>query len=113
MITDAFNIDKNAYISYLKYTNKKLLGLIDYIQANIARPTVIILLGDHGFRESSYSNHLTKYELMNLNAVFLSDRNYTGFYKGMSNVNQFRVLLNSQLGQHLSLLKDSTILMKQ
>ena len=38
----------------------------------------------------------------------MPDGNNSGFYDGMSNVNQFRVLLNSQFKQKLPLLKDST-----
>jgi hypothetical protein len=49
-----------------------------------------------------------KYHFMNLNSVYIPDGNYTGFYDGMLNVNQFRVILNSQFGQKLPLLKDYT-----
>jgi hypothetical protein len=46
---------------------------------------------------------------MNLCAVFLPGCNYSGFYDGLSPVNTFRVILNSQFGQQFSLLKDSSI----
>jgi hypothetical protein len=112
VLTNEFNNDRNAYLGYLKYTNKKILELIDYIQSNTSKGAIIILMSDHGFRETDNENYLKNSQLLNLNAVFFPDRNYTGFYRGMSNVNEFRVVLNSQFGQHLSLLKDSTIIIK-
>lgn len=118
-LTDAYNFDKNSYISYLKFTNKKLLELIDQIQTNNSRPAIILLMGDHGFREEEGSEenknpeYTNKYQFFNLNAIFLPDQNYNGFYSGMSNVNQFRVILNSQFGQHLAMLKDSVTIIKQ
>lgn len=113
MLAKVRESDISAYVSYLKYCNKKLLELTDYIQSNTSKPTIIILMSDHGFREMKDETYLKNYTTMNLNAVFLPDRNYIGFYKGMSNVNQFRVILNSQFGQHLSMLKDSVTLLKQ
>jgi hypothetical protein len=66
-------------------------------------------MGDHGFRE--FKNKVeNKYHFMTLNAVLLPDKNYSGFYKGMSHINQFRTILNSQFGQKLPLQKDSTSL---
>jgi hypothetical protein len=106
-LTDEFTMDKNAYISYLKYSNRKLLELIDHIKKNTAAPPVIILMSDHGFRQLPGGTG-QRYYFMNLNAVYLPGGNYTGFYDGMSNVNQFRVILNSQFHQKLPLLKDST-----
>jgi hypothetical protein len=66
-----------------------------------------MLLGDHGFREGVKKEE-HKYAFMNLNAIYLPEKNYEGFYDSISNVNQFRVLLNKEFEQHLSLLKDST-----
>jgi hypothetical protein len=110
-LTDEFTMNKDAYTGYLQYTNKKLLALVDFIQKKSVRPPVIILLGDHGFRQLT-SDVDKKYWFMNLNAVYFPPDNYrdiyTGFYDGMSNVNEFRVTLNSLFGQQLPLLKDST-----
>jgi hypothetical protein len=38
--------------------------------------------------------------------------NYSWFYPGMSNINQFPVLLNSEFEQNLPLQKDSFIYLK-
>ncbi|MFZ1264285.1 MAG: hypothetical protein WAT34_12325, partial [Chitinophagaceae bacterium] len=97
----------------LKYTNKILLELTGYIQSNNSKPAIIILMSDHGFRETDDQNYLKYSQMMNLNAIFFPNKDYSGFYKGITNVNQFRVILNSQFGQHLPLLKDSTSLLHE
>lgn len=107
LLKDIFITDKTRYVSYLKYANKKILTLINYIQSS-DKKAIIVLLSDHGFRALKDKNYLENFQTTNLNAVFLPDSNYTGFYKGISNVNQFRVILNSQFGQHLPILKDSS-----
>jgi hypothetical protein len=111
-LTPDFSLNKEAYIEYLIYTNKKLLDLIDYIKNNSVKPPIIILMSDHGFRQFS-QNTDKKYYFMNLNAVYFPDKNYGLFYNGMSNVNQFRVILNSQFRQKLPLLKDSAIFLPE
>ncbi len=106
---DENKVDKKAYIEYLVYCNKKLLDLVDSIKTNSRQPPIIILMSDHGFRQFEADEKVdNKYQFMNINAIFIPNGNYSGFYDGMSNVNQFRVLLNSQFEQKLPLLKDST-----
>ncbi len=105
---DQFKTDKNAYLEYLLYTNKWLLGLIDQIKSSSSKEPIIILMSDHGFRQFEKKEVVDeKYYFMNLNAVLLPGGNYSKFYDGMTNVNQFRVILNTSFGQNLPLLKDS------
>jgi hypothetical protein len=111
-LTEGYRTNKAAYIDYLRYSNKKLLSLIDEIRSTAKKPPVIILMGDHGFREFDEKVD-EKYYFMNLNAVLLPDGDYSKFYEGMSNVNQFRVILNSQFQQQLPLLKDSTSYLRE
>ncbi len=99
--------DKNAFIAYLQYANKKIISLVDYIKKQPGKDPIIILMGDHGYREVK-EKIAEKYHFMNLNSIYLPNRNYSPFYKGMSNVNEFRVLFNSQFGQRKGVLKDST-----
>jgi hypothetical protein len=107
-LEDRFKLDKQAYISYLVYANKKLSALIDAIISSSSQPPVILLMGDHGFRQFvPEADH--SYYFMNMNAVLLPGRNYSGFYEGMSNVNELKVVLNTVFGQSLPLKKDSTI----
>lgn len=99
--------DRQQYVEYIQYTNKKILPLIDRILKTTADPPVILFMSDHGYRDSV--TNLNNYAFMNMNAIYYPDKQYNGFYKGMSNVNQFRVLLNSKFNQKLSILKDSVI----
>ncbi len=100
--------DQNAYKNYLIYSNKVFLQLIDTILKKSSKPPIIILLGDHGFRQFK-NQRQANFHFMNLNAIYLPNRDYKLFYNGMSNVNLFRVILNSQFQQELPLLKDSCI----
>ena len=104
--------DKAAYLNYLVYVIMKLLQLADYIKANSSLPPIIIIISDHGFRSLSEQED-QKYYFMNLDAVYFPDQNYSQFYDGMSLVNQFRVILNSEFGQKLPLLKDSSIFLRE
>jgi hypothetical protein len=103
---------QREYIEYLQYANIQLLSLVDYIQKNSSKPPIIILMGDHGFR-----HFLTpvdpEYHFYNLNAVYLPHKKDSLFYEGLSGVNQFRTLLNSEFRQSLPLLKDSTSFMEE
>ena len=98
----------NDYIEYLQYCNHQVLALVDHILSNSAQPPIIMLLADHGFRHPG-KNVDRKYDFMNLNAIYLPQRNYGGFYDSISNVNHFRVVLNSCFNQQLPLVKDSTV----
>jgi hypothetical protein len=111
-INDDRSVNKRAYLEYLKYANKKYLAFIDHILQNASRPPVIILMSDHGFRQFT-DNTDHSYYFKILNAVLLPNKNYSGFYSGMSSVNQFRLILNNQFGQHLPLLKDSTTFFRE
>lgn len=106
-LTESFGKNIPAFLNYLEYTNRELLRLVRDIRNNSPEPPVIILMSDHGFRE--YSGPVNNiYQFYNLNAVCLPDSNYSKFYKGMTNVNQFRVIFNTTFGQQMPLLKDST-----
>lgn len=103
---------QKEYLGYLKYANKKFLHLIDRILSGSAKPPIILFMSDHGFREFSTPVD-PKYHFMNVNAVYLPNKKKEEFYNGMSNVNQFRNILNLQLGQNFSMLRDSTIFLTE
>lgn len=95
------------YLEYLTYTNGRIREMITTIQQQ--NPSaVIILMGDHGNREKT-SEAFPVHHFMNLNAVYYPDNDYNLLYDSISGVNQFRVVLNKLLKQHLPLLPDSSI----
>jgi hypothetical protein len=99
---------KRRYVEYLQYCNNRFLNIIDLIQKKSTRPYIIIFMSDHGLRLDNRPEKI-KYHFMNINSLYFPNKKYQGYYTGMSNVNQFRVLLNNVFQQNLPLLKDSTI----
>ncbi|HUR12798.1 MAG TPA: sulfatase-like hydrolase/transferase [Flavitalea sp.] len=100
-----------AYLEYLQYTNTRIRELIDTILLNTNSSATIILASDHGFRSVTTLPH-PKFHFQNLNAIYFPSGKYDKLYDSLSNVNLFRVVLNSLYDQHLPLLKDSTIFLE-
>lgn len=91
----------DRYLSYLKYTNSVLLNLVDHILQHSAKPPVIILLSDHGFRLFSEEvDH--KYHFYNLNATYLPAQYTINLPDSISNISYMRSLVNLLFRQQLS-----------
>ena len=101
---------KDSYLQQLVYSNKVMLKLVNFIQANATRPTVIILQGDHGFR--FFDEKYNYKEFLNLNAVYFSNGNYGQFTDSTTNVNTFRIVLNTFFKKEYPLLDDRLYFMK-
>ena len=97
------------YLSYLKYTNKQMTVLIDHILSHSSMPPVIALISDHGYRHYK-NNRDPKYYYSNLLSIHLPGGNYSLYSDSTSNINFFRILLNSEFNQKLPLLEDKTFL---
>jgi len=106
-LTEKINI-KEGYLGQVKYTNTLLQKIIPLIVAPSDRPRVVILEGDHGFREFGPEVPGDRM-FMNLNAYYFSDRDYSRLYDGISPVNSFRVVLNKYFCQSLAMRKDSSV----
>jgi hypothetical protein len=101
------------YLEYLQWCNGRFLQLIDTILRNTQGKAIVVFMSDHGFRELlKLKNVDPKYLYSSINAVYLPGRDYRNYYDSMSNVNQFRVILNTSFGQHLLLLPDSAVFIK-
>ncbi len=111
-LTEYSGSNRKDFIEYLQYANKRILALADHIKAKSAKPPVIILIGDHGFRQFNDTTD-RKYYFMNLSSIYLPDGNYSGFKDSSSLVNQMRVFLNNQFNQNLIPFNDSTIFINQ
>lgn len=109
-LNDDSHADPALYGNYLKYVNNRLLALIDEIKKKNTRPAVIFLISDHGCRDCIPLEKTGKDQCLNLNAVFLPDKNYSGLYKGITNINLMRIVLNKTFNQKIPLVKDSSIL---
>lgn len=104
-------VNREAYIEYLQYANKRLMELVEHILQKSPTPPVIVLMGDHGFRHFNKPVE-SKYYFLNLSSVYLPSKNYAGFSDSLTGVNFFRTLLNTDFGQKLPYLKDSTSYLK-
>jgi len=95
------------FLQYQVYTNRKISGFISQLKQKTGGKAAILLMSDHGYRPSFKMDRKLSY--CNLNALYLPRQNYSGWYDGISNVNQFRVLFNALYGENLPLLKDSMV----
>lgn len=98
----------SPYLEYVTYTNSKIKELISTIKANTKDESVIIFMGDHGFRKATDDNDKTHY-FENQDAVYFPSGDYHLFYDSVSAVNQFKIIFNTLFQQKFPLLKDSTI----
>lgn len=104
-------VNKEAYIEYLQYANKKLITLMGHILKSSPNPPIIVLMGDHGFRHFQQPVE-EKYYFLNLSSVHLPSKKYTNFSDSLTGVNLFRTILNTNFRQRLPYLKDSTSYLK-
>ena len=91
-----------GYIHQIAYSNRLIQKITDSIIAISERPTIIILQGDHGitFKEAN------PVRFSNLNAIFFSNKDYRLLTDSITNVNIFRIVLNTFFEQNLTLLPD-------
>lgn len=94
------------YLNNVSYTNKKIEWLVNTIQSYEKGQAIIIIAGDHGFRDkASGIDHFR-----NFNAVYLPASVKSGFsYDSCSMANEFRYIFNRAFNQNLPILKDSAI----
>lgn len=100
------------YTYNLEYANRKMQMVVNAILAHKKDNAIIILLGDHGYRNNSITKE-SPLRCANLNAVYFPDHNYNGLYDTITNVNIIRLAMNKALGTNYPLLPDSSTLLKQ
>ncbi len=100
--------EKVQMTDQVMYTNQKIIEIVSYIKENNKSNTVIVVMGDHGFK-SLQKNQNPDFGFQNLNAVYFRDNNYSSLYSSISPVNTFRIILNKYFSAKLSMLKDSCV----
>jgi len=98
--------DKNAYINQLRFTNKIVDTLVQSILLYAKKPSIIILQSDHGYKY--FDDRKKDLEFANLNAIYFYNQNYKLLNDSLSNVNTFRVVLNTFFKKRYPLLKDTS-----
>jgi hypothetical protein len=101
--------NKELFLSYLRYTNKIIKGITDKIINNHGGNSVVILQSDHGFRDYEGGPSFPETFFKNYSAFYFPDREYTGFYDTLSNVNTFPILFNKYFNTQFPLQKDTTV----
>jgi hypothetical protein len=104
----------SLYLDQVIYANTWIDSLTTAASQTFNRPRVVIIEGDHGYRDSYLSDkHQARdIEFMNLSTFYFSDKDYSLLYDSISPVNSFRVIINKYFHSNLPLLKDSTIMIR-
>ncbi|MEO6254501.1 MAG: hypothetical protein ABIO79_14405 [Ferruginibacter sp.] len=100
--------NKALYLSYLKYSNGVIQNMVTHIVAKDAN-AIIIVMSDHGFYnyDSPGDDDPNNYD--NFCLVRFPKKKYPIYKDKWSNVNFFRYLFNTEFGQNMPYLKDSSI----
>ncbi|MBY0476044.1 MAG: LTA synthase family protein [Chitinophagaceae bacterium] len=80
------------FIDQVKYTNKIIQQLVAYIKRNNKKNTVIIIEGDHGYRNIYGKQEYLIFD--NLQTIYYPDGNYSAYKPTHSPINTFRFVLN-------------------
>ena len=103
-ISEAEN--RQAYVNQVIYTNTVMKKIIEEIFSNEKNPFLIIVQGDHGYKYHDPAKN--KLEFGNLNAMYFYNQDYHLISDSMSNVNTFRIVLNSFFKKKFKMLKDTS-----
>jgi hypothetical protein len=103
-----YNDPVAGYTNAVKYTNKRLLPILQgLIEGSPVKP-IIILQGDHG---STTLQGIAHNKI--LNAYYFPDQDYSRLYDTITPVNTFRVVLNQFFQQNYALLPDTLMISEQ
>lgn len=103
------SLDPKGYLQQVKYSNTLINKLVTAILAhNPSGPKVIIISGDHGFKDFQVGATDTS-PYQTICAIYYSDKNYEALAGEMSLVNLYRYIANKTFKQNLPVLKDSIL----
>jgi hypothetical protein len=101
--------NKDLFLSYLRYTNKKITGLVKTIQKASANKSIIIIQSDHGFRDFEGGPNHPEAFFTNYSAFYFPDKNYSTLYDTLTNVNTFPIVLNKYFKTRIPMRSDSSV----
>ena len=99
---------KMDYLNQLIYTRQLVKESIKVIMDKDTLNKIIVLEGDHGFRDFGVPGKTNRY-FDNLNAIYFYDKNYSALHDSITPVNTFRVILNQYFHEQLKYLPDTSI----
>jgi len=96
---DAVNDEyrRQGYIYGMEYLNSRLIPVLRNILEHSEPAPIIVLQGDHGFRDSNRHTILNAYYL---------PKGYGNLYSSITPVNSFRIIFNDYFGGNYPLLAD-------
>ena len=107
-----FNLYAKLYCGQITFLNSKVISLIDCIQSQTGRLSIIIIQADHGDRATieldSPDAACVRPTFAILNSYYWPDQDYSNLHDTISPVNSFRVVLNRFFGTDLPLLPDES-----
>ena len=107
--SEADSLLKIDYISHIKYTNKKCLETITNILKYGKRPSIIILMSDHGSRMLTNPiphSEAVKERYDNFCAIYYPNKDYSKLYDSITPINVMRQVLNKSINTKYYNLKD-------
>jgi hypothetical protein len=97
------------YLGQLIYQNSLLTNAISAILKNSQTPPIIVVQGDHGYRNLP-NGHREQEALTILNALYLPGSKEDWLYPGITPANTFRLIFNHYFGEHYPYLPDISCL---
>lgn len=99
---NAFPVDavheKEGYAGQVEFIDTQINSIVQKILSTSSTPPIIVIMGDHGFKEKDRNKIF--------NAYYFPDHDYSRLYPTISPVNSFRVIANQYFGANFSLLPD-------
>lgn len=103
--------NKTLYISYLKYANAKIIHILNNIIKNDPQ-AIILVMGDHGYRAYDDQRLYQPLRYNNLLVTRVAGKKPFVYEGSRSNVNLFRYIFNTQFGQSMPYLSDTSVVLR-
>jgi hypothetical protein len=104
--------NKQLFLTYLRYTNRVILKIINEIIRSQNKNVLILLQGDHGFTDFEGGPTEEHLSFKNYSAVYFPDKNYSMLYDTVSNINTFPILFNKYFNTKIPLQRDTSFFLK-
>lgn len=104
--------DKEGYLEQLKFTNKMMREVISEIKNNSDIEPIIIIQGDHGYKEkiddmNNPTNQELRIRFSNLNAYHIPEKDFSNF-ENITPINTFRIIFNELFDDNLEMKEDKS-----
>jgi hypothetical protein len=102
--------NQQGYVEQVGYTNELIKKIV--VELKKDKRNIIVIQGDHGFRDFDISQHPVALQNEVLNAFYFPNGDYGKLSDSISLVNTYRVILDQYFQQNLPLLKDEYFIAK-